>query len=118
VLVHRIHYDASHALTLHANISKRHQDEPAQETNPPYRLTTSWLWVAPTPPAAAGRQNSRPGTAGSEVTRPGTSHSQLTQPGTGYNSQLTQPGTGELAKPGNRDYGGGVAPLQPRNCNR
>jgi len=106
VLVHRIHYDASHALALHANISKRHQDEPAQETNPPYRLTTSWHWVAPTPPAA-GRQNSRLGTAGSELTRPGTSH-----------SQLTQPGTGELAKPGNRDYGGGIAPLQPRDCNR
>mmetsp|Transcript_91730 Transcript_91730/g.268495 ORF Transcript_91730/g.268495 Transcript_91730/m.268495 type:complete len:452 (+) Transcript_91730:82-1437(+) len=122
VLVHRIPYDGSHALTLHATISKRHTDEPPQESNPPYRLTTAWSWAAVTPssstapgsavscanPASssagrpgglsAGRlpeppvQRDHPRIDSSELSRPGTAASELTRPGTAY-SELTRPGT-------------------------
>eukprot|EP00418_Pyrodinium_bahamense_P082744 CAMPEP_0179074654 /NCGR_PEP_ID=MMETSP0796-20121207/33195_1 /TAXON_ID=73915 /ORGANISM="Pyrodinium bahamense, Strain pbaha01" /LENGTH=434 /DNA_ID=CAMNT_0020771879 /DNA_START=62 /DNA_END=1366 /DNA_ORIENTATION=+ len=114
VLVHRIPYDGSHALQLHATISRRHTEEPPQESNPPYRLTTSWHWSAAGPGGAAGRTGgsaaresqepapiTRTGTSLSELSRPGTAASDLTRPGTAY-SELTRPGTAysELARPG------------------
>lgn len=46
VLVNRVHHDVNHALTLHATIAMRHQEEPPKEGDPPYRLTTSWHWAA------------------------------------------------------------------------
>mmetsp|Transcript_82165 Transcript_82165/g.255131 ORF Transcript_82165/g.255131 Transcript_82165/m.255131 type:complete len:413 (+) Transcript_82165:66-1304(+) len=102
VLVHRVPYDGSHALALHATISKRHSDEPPQEGAPPYRLTTAWAWAAAAPTAAArGGDSSRPGTAASELTRPGTACSQSTRPGTAY-SELALPGSGAGAPSGGR----------------
>lgn len=45
VLVACVSYDASHAMALGAIISKRHQEEPAQEGDPPYKLTSTWQWT-------------------------------------------------------------------------
>lgn len=45
-LVHRVQYDADHALALNATIAIRHQEEPPREGDPPYRLTTSWQWAS------------------------------------------------------------------------
>lgn len=47
VLVARVPYDVGHELLLHAAIAKRHTEDPPQEGNPPYRLTTSWQWSSP-----------------------------------------------------------------------
>jgi hypothetical protein len=47
VLVVRVPYDDYHSFALHATIAKRHQDALlSQETNPPYRLTTTWQWIS------------------------------------------------------------------------
>eukprot|EP00427_Karlodinium_veneficum_P068043 CAMPEP_0169315598 /NCGR_PEP_ID=MMETSP1017-20121227/5724_1 /TAXON_ID=342587 /ORGANISM="Karlodinium micrum, Strain CCMP2283" /LENGTH=362 /DNA_ID=CAMNT_0009409589 /DNA_START=151 /DNA_END=1236 /DNA_ORIENTATION=- len=46
VLVHRVHFDAEHALALNATIAMRHQEEPPREGDPPYRLTTTWHWAS------------------------------------------------------------------------
>jgi len=92
VPVHRVWYDSSHALALHAVIARRHTEEAPQESNPPYRLTTTWNWSAhgsgsstdacrkqcgppaPQPPPAPPRQISRDclsrtGTAGANATQ-------------------------------------------------
>ncbi|CAE8677972.1 unnamed protein product [Polarella glacialis] len=58
LLVHRVPYDSSHTLGLHASIACRHVDVIDKEKSPPYRLTTAWHWMrdpAPTltAPAAA-----------------------------------------------------------------
>lgn len=53
VLVYRARYDDSHVLLLHAMIARRHTEDSAQESSPPFRLTTTWHWAAasldPTP---------------------------------------------------------------------
>lgn len=45
VTVHRVSYDAHHSLILSALIARRHVEEPPQEGDPPYRLTTTWQWA-------------------------------------------------------------------------
>merc|ERR1740121_3022363 len=80
VVVCRVPYDVTHGLNLHAVIAKRHAEEGApSDSNPPYRLTTSWQWATITPAAApAPGLGSRAGTAASitsEMTRPGTTAS-------------------------------------------
>lgn len=113
VLVHRVRYDASHSLGLHAQISKRHSEESGPpESNPPYRLATTWQWAAPSGEAAAGATATGGGLAGtaaslsstfSELSRPGASRpdTQLSRPGTD-GGPLTRPGTAmsEVTRPG------------------
>lgn len=53
VVVHRVQYDADHALALNATIAMRHQEDTMpKEGDPPYRLTTSWHWASPAAIAA------------------------------------------------------------------
>eukprot|EP00929_Paragymnodinium_shiwhaense_P060173 TRINITY_DN30079_c0_g1_i2.p1 TRINITY_DN30079_c0_g1~~TRINITY_DN30079_c0_g1_i2.p1 ORF type:complete len:446 (+),score=81.06 TRINITY_DN30079_c0_g1_i2:117-1454(+) len=50
VVVHQAPYDESHTLLLKALIAKRHVEADAPpEGNPPYKLTTTWQWLAPAP---------------------------------------------------------------------
>jgi len=69
VLVVKVPFDASHGLTLHALIAKRHQEDTApSEKDPPYRLTTTWQWSpAVEPPSGATPDISRPTTVGTLV---------------------------------------------------
>lgn len=55
VLVHRRHWNPEHVFQLYCTIAQRHQEEPPKETDPPYRLTTTWHWSAQ---AGAGAQAS------------------------------------------------------------
>lgn len=45
-VVHRVQFDRDHSLVLNATIAMRHQEEPPTEGDPPYRLTTSWVWAS------------------------------------------------------------------------
>merc|ERR1740121_915740 len=54
VVVCRVPYDVTHGLTLHAVIAKRHAEEGTpSDSNPPYRLTTSWQWASSAATATA-----------------------------------------------------------------
>jgi len=107
VVVCRVPYDVTHGMTLHAVIAKRHADEgQPTDSNPPFRLTSSWQWAsgvsgdAANAAAATGlgsRVNN--GTAASlttsEMMRPGTAaslNSEMTRPGSVL-SEMTRPGT-------------------------
>mmetsp|Transcript_47379 Transcript_47379/g.112682 ORF Transcript_47379/g.112682 Transcript_47379/m.112682 type:complete len:416 (+) Transcript_47379:71-1318(+) len=46
VLIDRVAYDDEHYFALYATIAKRHAEEPPQEGDPPYRLSTSWQWTS------------------------------------------------------------------------
>lgn len=78
VLVIRVSYDETHALVLHANIAKRHTEDAPQQTNPPYRLTTTWSWAAgrPAPPPAPALPTT---TSTTSICRPNRAKSQDSQ---------------------------------------